>query len=146
MPSQDGLVSVQLTFQLRDELLDALFVRRLAAVLLEHPLHEDASRDRLKLAILDARCLFELGAGLWIGGDQLWAGPERREVATDAARLEQLEAIVLLLDDREQAGSRGSMTPHKTPRRRNDARICRVSGRKAGARGAPAAYARPQRG
>jgi len=103
LPSEDGLVSVQLTFELRDEFLDALFVRRLAAVLLKHPLYEDASRNRFKLAILDARCLFELGAGLWIGGDQVWAGPDCGEVATDGARLEQLEAIVLLLDDREGA-------------------------------------------
>ena len=99
LPPQDGLVSVQLTFELRDELLDALLVRRLPAVLLEHPFHENASRDRLKLAILDARRLLELGVGFGLGGDQLWARPEGRDVATDSTRLEQLESVVLLLDD-----------------------------------------------
>jgi hypothetical protein len=36
--SKDGLVYIQLTFELRDELLDALLVRRLPPILLEHPL------------------------------------------------------------------------------------------------------------
>ena len=107
MPPQDGIISVQLTFQLRNELLDALLVRSLSAVLLEHPFYEDASRDGLKLAIFDARRLLKLGAGLGIGRDQLGAGPERREVATDSTRLEQLETIVLLLDERTTGGEGG---------------------------------------
>jgi hypothetical protein len=43
--------------------------------------------------------LLELGVGLGVGGDQLWAGSEGREVATDSTGLEQLEAVVLLLDN-----------------------------------------------
>jgi hypothetical protein len=42
--------------------------------------------------------LFELCAGLGIGGDQLRAGSERREVSADGARLVQLETVVLLLN------------------------------------------------
>jgi len=69
LPPQDGIVCVQLTFELRDELLDALLIRRLPAVLLEHPFYNNASRDRLKLGILDARRLLELGVGLALRGD-----------------------------------------------------------------------------
>jgi len=83
---------------LRDQLLDALLVRRQPAELLEHPFHKDAARDRFKLRILDARRLLEFCAGLGIGGDQLGSRPERREVAADGARFEQLEAVVLLLN------------------------------------------------
>jgi len=83
---------------LRDQLLDALLVRRQPAELLEYPFHKDAARDRLKLRILDARRLLEFCAGLGIGGDQLGSRPERREVAADGARFEQFETIVLLLN------------------------------------------------
>ena len=97
MLAQDDLVCVELAFQLVDQLLDALLIRRQPAALLEHPFDNNASRDRIKLRVLDARRLLELCAGLGIGGDQLRAGPERREVSADSARLVQLEAIVLLL-------------------------------------------------
>jgi hypothetical protein len=48
------------------------------------------------LGVLDARRLLELGARLGLRRDQLRAGPERREVSADGARLEQLEAVVFL--------------------------------------------------
>lgn len=56
--------------------------------------------DRLKLGILDARCLLELCSGLGIGGDQLRPRPEGRKVAANSTRFVQLEAIVLLLGRR----------------------------------------------
>ena len=93
---QYDLIHIELTFQLGDQLLDALFVRRQPAVLLEHPFYNNASGDRIKLRVFDARRLLELCARLGIGGDQLRAGPEGREVSTDSARLEELETIVLL--------------------------------------------------
>jgi hypothetical protein len=104
--SQDGLVYIQLTFELRDELLDALLVCRLPAIRLVHPLDQNATHDRLKMRIFDARRLLELGTGLGLGGDQLWAGSEGRNVATDGARLEKFKAVVLLLDDRGEWGRR----------------------------------------
>ena len=98
MLAQDDLIHVELTFQLGDQLLDALLIRRQPAVLLEHPFYNNASGDRIKLRVFDARSLLEPCAGLGIGGDQVRAGPERRKVSTDSARLEELEAIVLLLN------------------------------------------------
>ena len=78
MLAQDDLIHVELTFQLGDQLLDALLIRRQPAVLLEHPFVNNASGDRIKLRAFDARGLLELCAGLGIGGDQLQARPERR--------------------------------------------------------------------
>ena len=97
MLAQDDLVHVELSLQLGDQLLDALLVRRQPFVALEHPFSNDAFRDRTKLRVFDARGLLELCAGLGIGGDQLGAGPERRKVSADSARLEQLETVLLLL-------------------------------------------------
>jgi len=96
--AKDGLISVELGLELRDELIDAVLVRRQSAVLLEHLFDENAGHDGLKVGIFDARRLLELCAGLGIGGDQLRARAERRQVATDGARFVQLEAVVLLLD------------------------------------------------
>ena len=96
--AQDGLVPVELTFELRDQLLDALLVRRQPAVRLVHFFRNDAGRNRIKLRILDARRLLEFCVGLGIGGDQLGPRPERRDVAADGARFVQLEAVVLLLN------------------------------------------------
>jgi len=67
--AQDGLVPIELTFELRNELLDALLVRRRTPVLLEHPLEDDAPYDRVKLRIFDARRLLELCASLGLGRD-----------------------------------------------------------------------------
>jgi len=95
--------------------LNALLVWRLPAIRLVHPLDQNVTHDRLKMRILDARRLLELGAGLGLGEDQLWAGSEGRDVATDGARLEKFKAVVLLLDDRPGVGE--TMTPHKRPQR-----------------------------
>jgi len=95
--AQDGLIPVELGFELRDQLLDALLVRRQPAVRLVHSFRNDAGRNRIKLRILDARRLLEFCVGLGIGGDQLGPRPERRDVAADGARFVQLEAVVLLL-------------------------------------------------
>ena len=72
--AQDDLIHVELAFQLRDELIDAVLVRRQSAVLLEHLFDENAGHDGLKVGIFDARRLLELCAGLGIGGDQLRTG------------------------------------------------------------------------
>ena len=96
--AQYGLVSIELTFELRGEFLDALLVHRLTTARLDHLFPENDARDRIKLRILDARCLLELCVCLWLRRDQLWARPERRNVAADSTRLEQLETVVLLLD------------------------------------------------
>ena|SRR5260221_7313911 len=98
LPAQDSLIPIELAFQLWDQLLDALFVRRLPSVLLDNLLPNDASHDRIKLGLLDARCLLKLCSGLRLRGDQLRARPERREVAADGARLVQFKAVVLLLE------------------------------------------------
>lgn len=95
--AQDGLVPVELGFELRHQLLDALLVRRQPAVLLEDLFDEDAGQDRFELRILDARRLLEFRARLGVGRDQLGSRPERGDVTADSARLEQLKAIVLLL-------------------------------------------------
>jgi hypothetical protein len=98
LPTQDGIIPIKLAFELTAELLYALLVRCLSEVLLDHPFPKNASRDRIKL-VLNARRLLELRAGLGLGGDQLRAGPEGGDIACDGARLEQLEAIVLLIND-----------------------------------------------
>lgn len=96
--AQYGLVSIELTFELRDEFLDALLVHRLTTARLDHLFPENDARNRIELRILDACCLLELCVCLGLCRDQLWARPERRNVAADSARLEQLETVVLLLD------------------------------------------------
>ena len=55
-------------FDLRDELLDALLVRRLSEVLLDHLFAKNASHDRTKLRVLNARHLLELRVGLGLAG------------------------------------------------------------------------------
>ena len=96
--AQNGLIPVELSFELGDQVLDALLVRRQPAVLLEYLFPKNTGQNRFQLRILDARRLLEFRAGLGIGGDQLGSRPERREVAADSTRFEQLEAVVLLLD------------------------------------------------
>ena len=95
MLAQDSLIAIQFGFKERDQLLDALLVRRLPIKLLEHPFLGDAARDRVELRILDAGRLLELGTGLGLGGEQLWARPKRGEIAPDSARLEQLKVVLL---------------------------------------------------
>ena len=53
---------------LRDELLNALLVRRLSEVLLDHLFSKDASHDQTKLRMLNARCLLELHLGVGLTG------------------------------------------------------------------------------
>jgi len=73
--AQYGLVSIELTFELRGEFLDALLVHRLTTARLDHLFPENDARDRIKLRILDARCLLELCVCLGLRRDQLWADP-----------------------------------------------------------------------
>ena len=105
LPAQDILIHIELTFQLRDQLLDALFIGRLPDVLLDDLFPNDTAHDRIKLGILGARRLLELCSGLKLRRDQLRPRPERREVAADSAIFIQLKAIVLLLRQREGGGS-----------------------------------------
>jgi hypothetical protein len=111
LPAQNGLISVEFTFELRNELLDALLVRRLPTAWLVNLFHKNAARDWLELRVFDARRLLELGAGLGLHGDQLWAGPLGREIAANGARLVQFEAIVLPVHAAEGGRDR---TSHKT--------------------------------
>ena len=97
LPAQDILVHIELAFQLRDQLLDALFIGRLPDVLPDDLFPNDTAHDRIKLGILGARRLLELCSGLKLRRDQLRPRPERREVAADSAVFIQLKAIVLLL-------------------------------------------------
>ena len=83
-----------------DELLDPLLVGRLPMTRLENLFAENASCDRIEFQTLDARRFFKLAPSIALRRDQLWAGAERCEVATDDARLEQFKAVVLL-DDRD---------------------------------------------
>jgi hypothetical protein len=85
-----------------------LLIRCLPIAWLENLLHGNACRDRVKLRILDACSLLELGIRLGFGRDELWARAKGREVPSDGARLEQLEAIFLL----------NSTQTHETPRSR----------------------------
>jgi hypothetical protein len=94
--SQDGLVPIKLALNLNDELLHVLLVRSLPEHRLENFLVGDFRRDRIKLRILDARRLLELGTGLGIGRNQLGARAQRRDVPRDGARLEQLKPVLLL--------------------------------------------------
>jgi hypothetical protein len=143
LPAQDGFVSVQLGFELRDELLHAFLVRRLPEIRPVHFLEHNLSYDWFELCILDARRLLEPSVGLRLSWDQLLPRPELRDVATDGARLEQLEAIVLL-DDKDSGNDAASdsATIGDVRKERDDAQICKVPGRKAGARGTQAAYVR----
>jgi len=95
--AQDGFVPIELALKLNDELLHTFLIRHPPAVALVNFLERNVRRDRIKLRILDTCRLLELGIGLRLSGDQLWAGALRREVPCDGARLEQLEAIVLLI-------------------------------------------------
>lgn len=94
--SQDDLVRIELAFKLSGELLHKFLIRLLPKARLENFLLGDARHERIKLRILDARCLLELGVGLGVAGDQICARPKRRKVPSDGARLVQLKAIILL--------------------------------------------------
>ena len=94
--SQDGLVPIKLALKLDDELLHVLLVRSLPEHRLENLLVGDFRRDRIKLRILNARRLLELGTGLGVGRNQLRARAQRRDVPRDGARLEKLKAVLLL--------------------------------------------------
>jgi hypothetical protein len=95
--AQNGLIPLELPFEATDEFFEVILICRFAAVALEQLLVGDAARIRIKLRILDACCLLELGIGLWLGGDQLCAGTLRGKVAGNSARLVQLEAVLILL-------------------------------------------------
>ena len=96
LTAQDGIIPIELTFQLSDRLLDTLLVRRQPNELLGRPFKKNGARDRIKLSILDARGLLELCAGLGICGISSGPDPERSKVTTDCTRFVQLETIVLL--------------------------------------------------
>ena len=96
MLSQDDLVRIELLFKLSGEFLHKLLVRGLPKARLENFLPNDDRCERIKVRILDARRLLELGVSLGVAGDQLCARAERRDVSPDGARLEQLKAIILL--------------------------------------------------
>jgi hypothetical protein len=100
--AQDGLVPIELTFEERELRLDTLLVYRLPEDLLEHCLFEDVGRDRVELRILHARRLLEFRTSPGLRRDQLRAGSERGEVAADSARLEELEAVLQLLDRQQK--------------------------------------------
>ena len=100
---QNSFVSIELAFELNGELLHLRLIRRLPKERLVNLLLDNASRDRIKLRILDASCLLELSICLWLNRDQLWTRPKRGDVPPDGVRAEQLEAIFLLnLADREK--------------------------------------------
>ena len=104
--SQDGLVPVKLALKLNDELLHVLLVRSLPEHRLENFLVGDFRHDRIKLRILDARRLLELGTGLGIGRNQLGARAQRRDVPRDGARLEQLKPVILLKKKKQKKQKR----------------------------------------
>jgi hypothetical protein len=83
--SQDGLIPVELIFEEKDELFEALLVRCLATVGLEHLFVGNAARIRIELRILDACRLLKFRQGLGLTGNQLRARPLRRKVAADSA-------------------------------------------------------------
>ena len=94
--AQEPFVPIELAFKLTGELLHLRLIRRLPKDRLVNLLPDNASRDRIKLRILDASRLLELGMRLWLSRDQLWTRPKRRDVPPDGVRAEQLEAIFLL--------------------------------------------------
>jgi hypothetical protein len=61
---------------------------------LEQPFYKNPAPVWIKLRVCR---LLELGARPGLHGDQLWAGPLSREVATNGARLEKFATIVLLV-------------------------------------------------
>ena len=69
LPAQDGVIRIELTFQLCDKLLDTLLVRRQSEARLDPPFKSNDARDRSELSMFDARCLLKLRAGLGIRGD-----------------------------------------------------------------------------
>jgi hypothetical protein len=96
--AQDGLVPIELTFEEREVRIDTLLVYRLPEHLLERCLSENVAGDRVELSILHARRLLESRTRPELRRDQLRASSECGEVAADSARLEELEAILHLLD------------------------------------------------
>jgi hypothetical protein len=140
--AQDGLVPIELTFQEREVRLDTLLVYRLAEYLLERCLSENVGRDWVELRILHARRLLESRTRLGLCRDQLRASSERGEIAADGARLEELEAVLQLLDKWQRKTQERASDAGRDDGERDDARLCMAPGRKAGARGAVAACAR----
>ena len=94
--AQDGLISIELAFKLADQLLHVLLIRYFPIEFLEYLLVANSRHDRIKIRILDAGRLLEFGTGLALGRNQLWAGADACEVASDSARLVQLEPVSLL--------------------------------------------------
>jgi hypothetical protein len=95
--AQDDLVSIKLAIKLTDELLHTLLIRFLPVELLEKLLIGNVRRVRVKVRIFDTGRLLELGTGLGLCRDQLWARAERREVPSDGARFVKPEAIALAI-------------------------------------------------
>ena len=114
-------------------------------MLLDNLFPNNAAHDRIKLGIFDARCLLKLCSGLRLRGDQLWARPERREVAADSARLVQLKAVVLLLEQGWERKRTRIRHRYNAREKIDNARRYRAPGRKADARDVPAACVRPSR-
>ena len=128
--AQDSIEYIKLIFKSSDELLDVPLVRRLPTELLDYLLFDKATRNRLKLCILDARGLLEFCLRLRLGRDQLWAGSERREVTTDGAGFEQLKPAVLLLEvdvdgerGREHASGHRNITSDRARRKGKDRKV-----------------------
>jgi len=97
--AQDGLISIELCFELRDQLLDALLVRRQNAELLEHSFHNNAARNRFKLCILDARRLLEFRRALGSVGSA--------RVQTRASRCSGQRRAIRTARSRRLAAQRG---------------------------------------
>ena len=94
--AQGSFVPSKFVFKPSDKRLHMLLIRLHTNVQLETFRPDNLQRDRIKLRILDACRLLELGTGLGLSRYQLCARAKRREVPPDGARLEQLEAIILL--------------------------------------------------
>ncbi len=94
--AQDDLVSIKLAFKLPSQLLHTLLIRYASRKQLENLLFGNSRRNRIKIRVLDACRLLEFGACLGLSRDQLRPRAKGREVATDSARLEQIESVILL--------------------------------------------------
>jgi hypothetical protein len=90
-------VSIKLDFKQSHELLDTLLIRLHPEARLDYFLIGNDCSKRVKLCILDACRLLELGIRLGLTRDELWARAKGGEVPSDGARLEQLETIILLI-------------------------------------------------
>ena len=101
-------MSIKLDFKQSHELLHTLLIRHHPEARLDYFLIGNDRSERVKLCILDACRLLELGIRLGLSRDELWARAKGGDVPSDGARLEQLETIILLI---RQKGNKHERTP-----------------------------------